>query len=280
MSERRAGILHGEHLLLGASFSPSERTGMLRVDEYAAEGALNTREALLADLTGCAYLLVSGANAPVFSELAFAGDVLGVGDARFEAALTGDGSLLGAPLVLRTGDHETVMVDATRVHESVGAWIEFLAQAKDTRGNEAFPEVEVEDASEMLVPLLLLGDLSGEVLLDYLHNGDELPKPGTTRQLRLDAITCVVTSLALPQGTPAFLLLVPPGSARVLWRSLLSFTEVTPTGHRALSSLLSRILPWASVLDGSGPVRVPREQLEKWGIVRGGAEFVGGRALA
>lgn len=280
MSERRAGILHGEHLLLGASFSPSERTGMLRVDEYAAEGALNTREALLADLTGCAYLLVSGANAPVFSELAFAGDVLGVGDARFEAALTGDGSLLGAPLVLRTGDHETVMVDATRVHESVGAWIEFLAQARDARGNEAFPEVEVEDASEMLVPLLLLGDLSGEVLLDYLHNGDELPKPGTTRQLRLDAITCVVTSLDLPQGTPAFLLLVPPGSARVLWRSLLSFTEVTPTGHRALSSLLSRILPWASVLDGSGPVWVPREQLEKWGIVRGGAEFVGGRALA
>lgn len=280
MSERRAGILHGEHLLLGASFSPSERTGMLRVDEYAAEGALNTREALLADLTGCAYLLVSGSNAPAFSELAFAGDVLGVGDARFEAALTGDGSLLGAPLVLRTGDHETVVIDATRVHESVGAWIEFLARAKDARGNEAFPEVEVEDASEMLVPLLLLGDLSGEVLLDYLHNGDGLPEPGVTRQLRLDAITCVVTRLDLPQGTPAFLLLVPPGSARVLWRSLLSFTEVTPVGHRALSSLLSRILPWASVLDGSGPVRVPREQLEEWGIVREGAEFVGGRALA
>lgn len=131
----------------------------------------------------------------------------------------------------------------------------------------------------MLVPLLLLGELSGEVLLDYLHNGDELPEPGTTRQLRLDAITCAVTSLDLPQETPAFHLLVPPGSARVLWRSLLSFTEVTPVGHRALSSLLSRILPWASVLDGSGPARVSREQLEDWGIVRGGVDFVGGRGL-
>lgn len=253
---------------------------MLRVDEYAAEGALNTREALLADLTGCTYLLVSGANAPAFSELALAGDALGVGDARFEAVLTGDGALLGAPLAIRTGDHETVVIDSTRVHESVGAWVEYLAQARDARGIEAFPEVEVEDASEMLVPLLLLGELAREVLLDYLHNGDELPEPGTTRQLRLDAITCVVTSLDLPQETPAFLLLVPPGSARILWRSLLSFTEVTPVGHRALSSLLSRILPWGSVLDGSGPARVSREQLEDWGIVREGADFVGGRGLA
>ena len=280
MSERRAGILHGEHLLLGASFSPSERTGMLRVDEYAAEGSLNTREALLADLTGCAYLLASGANAPAFSELAFAGDVLGVGDARFEAALTGDGSLLGAPLVLRTGDHETVVIDATRVHESVGAWVEFLARAKDARGNEAFPEVEVEDASEMLVPLLLGGNLAPEVLRDYLHDGEDLPYPGTVKQLRLDAIPCVVAAIEGRGAAPAYLLLVPPASARVLWRSLLSFSEVSPIGHRALESLLAKALPWAARLDGTGPVKLSREELEGWGILREEADFVGGRALA
>lgn len=279
MSERKPGILHGEHLLLGANFSPSERTGILGVSEYASEGALSTREALLADLTGCEYLLISGNGGFDLASIAFGGKILEVGEADFEAVLTGDGSLLGAPLALRTGDHEVVVIDATQTREAVAAWIEFLAQARDAQGSEAFPEVQVEDASDMLVPLLLGGDLAEEVLLDYLHDGERPPEPGAVRQLRLDAISCVVCHVSSPAGTPAYLLLVPPASARVLWRSLLSFTEVSPIGHRALRSLLSRELPWASELDGSGPVRVSREALEGWGILRGGAGFVGARSL-
>ena len=280
VSERRTGVLQGEHLLLGASFQPSEGTGLLGVSSYAAEGALDTSEALLADLTGCAYLLVSGADAEAFSALALCGRRLEVGECGFEATLTGDGALLGAPLALRTGDHETVVVDATRAREAVAAWLAFLSHARSAEGGEAFPQVEVEDASEMLVPLLLGGNLAPEVLRDYLHDGEDLPDPGTVKQLRLDAIPCVVAAIEGRGAAPAYLLLVPPASARVLWRSLLSFSEVSPIGHRALESLLAKALPWAARLDGTGPVKLSREELEGWGILREEADFVGGRALA
>lgn len=280
MSEARTGVLHEEHALLGASFEPSETTGLLAVRSYAREavGAPAAGEARITDLTGATYLLVSGSDAESLAFAAFAGTPLSVGECAFSAALSGDGSLLSTPLVARCGDTEFVVIDPSSRGEALSAWTGLLARA-ESDGVRAFPLVSTCDASEMLVPLALCGPAAEFVLSDYLHDAS-FPAPGQVRQLRLDAIDVVVVRPGAPLAQDVVILLVPPARARVLWRSLLSFTEVSPVGVPALAGLLADALPWGRLLAGTGPERVGRDLLARWGLVRDGSDFVGGRVLA
>lgn len=280
MSETRAGVLHEEHALLGASFVPSETTGLLAVRSYAREavGAPAAGEARLTDLTGATYLLVSGSDAEPLAYATFAGKPLPVGECSFSATLSGDGSLLSMPLVARCGDTEFVVIDPSPRGEALAAWTGLLAHA-ESDGARAFPLVSICDASEMLVPLALCGPAAEHVLSDYLHDAS-LPTPGQVRQLRLDAIDVVVVRPGAPLAQDIVVVLVPPARARVLWRSLLSFTEVSPVGVPAFAGLLAGALPWGELLVGAGPERVSRDRLVRWGLVRDGGDFVGGRALA
>lgn len=279
MSVARAGVLHEEHVLLGAELAASDHAGVLCVRSYARESA-GEGATVLADLTGAVYLLVSGADAPAFCSATFAGARLGVGETAVEAALSGTGELISAPLLVRTGDLEYVVVDLGPRQEALAAWVDLLAGA-GRDGRRAFPELDVTDASGMLVPLLLSGPAAEHVLGDYLHNGEALPAAGTVAQLRLDAISTVVAHVAVPFAPPTYLVLVPVSAARILWRSLLSFTEVTPVGHDRLRAAVARICPWFAGASEDGPVRASRAELETWGLVRGGADpdFVGGRSL-
>ena len=188
MSDARTGVLHEEHALLGASFEPSETTGLLAVRSYAREAACAPAagEARLTDLTGATYLLVSGSDAEPLAYAAFAGAPLPVGECAFSATLSGDGSLLSMPLVARCGDTEFVVIDPSPRGEALAAWTGLLARA-ESDGVRAFPLVSICDASEMLVPLALCGPAAEHVLSDYLHDAS-LPAPGQVRQLRLDAI--------------------------------------------------------------------------------------------
>lgn len=280
MSEVRTSVLHEEHVLLGASFAPSESTGLLSVSSYAGEkyGLPAADEALLADLTGTAYLLVSGAGAEALATAALAGRRLAVGECAFSGALAGDGALLAAPLVARCGDTEYVVLDPSPRGEALGAWLGLLARA-ESDGARAFEDVTVRDASDLLVPLLLAGPAAKNVLSDYLH-GAVPPEPGQVRQLRLDAIDAVVARPGAPLAQDALVVLVPPARARVLWRSLLSFTEVSPVGAPAVAALLAEGLPWGALLRRTGPERLGRTALCGWGLVRDGDGFVGARALA
>lgn len=278
MSSPRMGTLHAEHVLLGARFASAEDSSeYLRVDSYPAEKAEGAG-AYLVDLTGSTYLLASGPDAAAFSSAALAGRRLAVGKVGFEAVLNGAGGLVGAPLCLRTGDEEYVICDASREAASVAAWLRFLSGAS-TSTEPAFPELSFDHADTMLVPLLLFGPIAPRVLADYLHN-EALPPAGTVRQLHLDAIGCLVAQLPATSLSPALLLLVPPAAARVLWRSLLSFTEVEPIGHAALGRRLQDDLPWEERLGKAAPAAVSYDELSAWGIVRSELDFVGARGLA
>lgn len=281
MSAPRPGVLHGEHVLLGASFEPSETTGLLAVSSYAAEkcGAPAPGEALLADLTGTTYLLVSGRGAEALACSEFAGRPLAVGECALSAALAGDGALIAAPLLARCGDTEYVVFDPTPRGDALAAWTGLLARA-ESAGVRAFDDVSVCDASEMLVPLALAGPAAEAVLSDYLADGDSLPRAGQVRQVRLDAIGVVAVRLGRPLTQDVLLLLVPPARARVLWRSLLSFTEVSPVGAAALTNALTEGLAWRDLLDRVGPEPIRRAVLAEWGLVRAGSDYVGGRALS
>lgn len=280
MSAPSMGVLHGEHVLLGASFHDSGTNAPLGVSEYAREKCPDWPGdgASLTDLTGSTYLLVSGEAASSFASVSLAGKTLGVGEGSFEAVLSGSGELLSVPLALRCGDSEFVIVDPSERGAALEGWLGFLRSAGE--GDSApFASVSVEDASMMLVPLLLAGGAAPAVLGDYLHDGDRLPEPGAVRQLRLDSFVCIVSGVPLPGDVPAYLALVPVAAARPIWRSLLSFTEVSPVGIHALRRRLGETLPWGGALESTGPARVAREELEGWGILRPGSDFIGARGL-
>lgn len=279
MSAGRVGVLHEEHLLLGARIAETD-LGIAEVAAYPGEkdpDAALDEGALLADLTGSAYLLVSGPGAPALAHAALCGRALAVGEAAFEGCLSGDGGLVSVLLALRTGDSEHVLVDPSPRGAVLAGWLGFLA-GLEAEGARAFPDARVEDASEMLVALALAGRAAEAVLSDYART-EPLPRQGEVAPVHLDAIPALVARLPGEPGAPAFLVLAPSASARVLWRSLLSFNEVAPVGHEALRSLCARRLPWGAALARPGRERVGRATLERWGVVRDEGDFVGARAL-
>ena len=182
MNEPSPGVLHAEHVLLGAEFVPSPCTGAPCVSAYARETA-EPVGAVLADLTGATYLLASGSDADACIAASLAGRRLAVGEVAYEATLTGTGALVSVPLLARTGDHEFVVVDAGPRGGSLSAWLEFLAHASSEEA-PAFPDLGLEDASDMLVPLLLAGPAAG--------------RPGSCRG---SPATCAGRSAACPPPT-------------------------------------------------------------------------------
>lgn len=281
MSETpRSSVLEPEHALLGALMGDGD--GIAPVLSYPSEqaGHVGAEGAALADLSGSCYLLVSGPESGLLASSALAGKPLGVGEVAFEAALSGDGGLVSVPLALRTGDSEFVLIDLSSRAPLLEAWLGFLSSVEQG-GERPFGEVAVEDASEMLVPLLLAGPAADRVLGDYVSSPDDLPGPGSVRNVSLDRISCLVACAPVAGRAvgPCYLVFVPSVAARVLWRSLLSFSEVDPIGTVRAGRLLLGGAPWASALESEDAVRVSRGELMSWGLLRDSNDFVGSRGI-
>ena len=282
MSGATGGALLTEHVLLGASFFEADG-GPSRVERYAGEKdapfADPGVDALLCDLTGATYLLVSDPCGTGLPEAALARQPLAVGECGFSAALAGDGRLLSAPLVLRTGDAEHVLIDASGHGAPLEAWLGFL-RSVEAGGVAPYEQASVERADEMLVPLLLAGAGVRAVLADYVSAPDELPEAGTVRQVALDKISTLVARVPLPsEDQLAYVVFVPVPYARILWRSLLSFVRVSPIGHRALRQLVAETLPWEGCVGPEAQRQATGELLRAWGLARAEGGFVGARAV-
>ena len=108
-------------------------------------------------------------------------------------------------------------------------------------------------------------------------------RPATARvaQIKLDSILCVVAAAPLPHaGVDAFLVFVSPAQATILWRSFLSFQEVSPAGTVILDQLVRQGLPWGEDASSLGRVEPSQETLSGWGLLRPGSDFIGARALS
>ena len=244
----------------------------------ATLGSPSTDGALLCDLTGHGSLLMSGPSSPQFVAAAFAGRLLAIGEVSLEAVLTGDGALVSVALLARTGDAEYACWDLTGTGDALHAWLSFLSNVEQG-GSRVFPELSIEDASEALVPLLLWGNYASTVLSDYTAN-QAIPAAGTIASLNLDAIGCLVAAPRLG-AEPAFLVLVPPRYARVLWRSFLSFPAVMPVGKLDLVSYVASLYPQLGDLSVSGQrVVVSGAALAEAGLIREERNFVGARGLS
>ena len=175
---------------------------------------------------------------------------------------------------MRTGTNEYCFIDFAATNDACMEWIMALSQMK--QGSERiFPDVSFEDASDMLVPLLLRGPESRRVLSDYLSPDASLPMPGEVRSLSLDRIQALVASLNGLEDT--FIVLVPPARSRVLWRSFLSFACVEPMGFVSLKRLFEQVLPWYGLLSSEEPAH--ERDLSNYGLIRPNGQFVGMRGL-
>ena len=282
MSSQTFGPLYREHLLLNAVFEDPEDGNPPRPATYPGSMPLSfVREgAFLVDLTGATYALLHGAPASQLAGAAFCGRTLGVGECAFEPSLTGDASVNAIPLCLRTGDSEYVLLDPTDRGETLVASLGFLANLEPD-GCAPYAGTEVESAQGMLVPLLLCGAKARDVLADYVKSPSDLPRPGRVTQIKLDSILCVVAAAPLPHaGVDAFLVFVSPAQATILWRSFLSFQEVSPAGTVILDQLVRQGLPWGEAASSLGRVEPGQEALSGWGLLRPGSDFIGARAFS
>lgn len=274
------GPLYEEHLLLGATFERTE-LGALRTLAYgASEPVAETLKdgTLLADASGMRMLLASGDPVTAFGEAAFAAEPLAVGRAGFSPAFLGDGAVASIPLEARTGDHELLAFDASPRAGVLSAWLTFVA-AIEQGGFRPYEGLEVEDVSHDLVPLVLWGNDAPRVLGDYVGGAGALPRAGRVANLMLDGHIPVVACAVELGGAPLYVMLVPPDFARVLWRSLLSFRGVRPTGLAELWDAARERVPWLEAMQKPDRVRLDRADLLEWGLIRPSADFIGGRAL-
>ena len=269
-------LLYDEHLLLGASMAELWDTELLVPMGYpdSAVIAIGAGATLLCDLSGLPYALLSGSEAREVAEMTFAGKTLSVGESAFESVFFGDGTLVGVPFVMRTGEHEYCMLDLTASSDACVEWALALTLFEQG-GSRIFPGTSLEDATDFLVPFMLWGADAKAVLGDYLNGSGTLPLPGVVKSLNLDRIPVLAAGVEGLQD--AFIVLVPTAAARILWRSLLSFPSVSPAGHADIARELKAHLGWQGILDGSAKASV--SSLSAHNLVRSDGQFVGMRGL-
>ncbi len=269
-------VLYEEHALLGARFGRN-----LEVVTYAGGDIESASEASFAGATLCDVSfvhmsLLCGNASSAFVDAAFAGRSLSIGECAFEAVLTGDGCVASIPLLMRTGTYEYVVVDGSPRAEVLDGWMSFLSSVEQN-GDAPFDGMTQEDVSQTHVALVLSGAGAKAILGDYTDEGS-LPACGLVRSCNLDRIPCIVSGVPGIE-VPTFLVLVPPRLATVLWRSLLSFTQVVPVGVEALGDGFKRWLPWIECLGEDGRILIHAKELERNGLIRESLDFVGARGL-
>jgi len=276
MSEQKRSILHTELEYLGAQFSTSTE-GFNLAQSFYGEKPLEEalKDCALIDLSGIGYTLVSGTSSQNFVEAVFAGKQLEVGEASFECALTGDGSLSSIGLLARSGQNEYVVLDASERSLVLEEWLSIIASVEQN-GVAPYAEVSLEDATPLLTPLLLAGKKAKKVLMDYLGE-QQLPEDSKLCNLMLDQTIPALVANVSTKKVPAYLVMVPPVHTVILFRSLLSFEMVHPLGHKQLIEGLKTYLPWFSELASNTKVVVAKDKLEGWGLLRASDDFIGAR---
>ena len=276
MSEQKRSILHTELEYLGAQFSTSTE-GFNLAQSFYGEKPLEEalKDCALIDLSGIGYTLVSGTSSQNFVEAVFAGKQLEVGEASFECALTGDGSLSSIGLLARSGQNEYVVLDASERSLVLDEWLSIIASVEQN-GVAPYAEVSLEDATPLLTPLLLAGKKAKKVLMDYLGE-QRLPEDSKLCNLMLDQTIPALVANVSTKKVPAYLVMVPPIHTVILFRSLLSFETVHPLGHKQLFEGLKTYLPWFSELASNTKVVVAKDKLEGWGLLRASDDFIGAR---
>lgn len=280
MAEKRTSTtatpLTEEHGFLQAELEP-DANGVLTPAYYgdaAGEPEAFSQGCALADVSGTVGTVVEGADAAAFVSMAFAGPVPAPGQLVESVALRGDGTVVSPALVACLGDYYGFWAPAETAQQ-LADWLEGVA-AIEQAGTKAFSDVKLERAAAT-VTLLLAGPDSERVLSDYLAPGASLPPVGAIANVALDRIPVVCGRIAV-NGRAWTLLWVPEARARVLWRSLLSFEQVTPVGTSAVWGQIEEAAPGiGDLLDDPESAPLPAD-CGLAGLLRASG-YIGARAL-
>ena len=111
-----------EHAYLGAAFDDGRVVSYLNeaTPAQALEGAA------LVDLSGNLCRFISGDGAQSYVEALCAAERLDAGSCSFSAVLSGDGALVSAPILVRGGEHEYMLVDMGPRREVLAGWADFV----------------------------------------------------------------------------------------------------------------------------------------------------------
>lgn len=264
-------VLYYEHLSLGARFKDGLVAG------YACDEETQQADVLLADMSHVCLTLLSGKSAQDFAEATFAGKKLLVGECSFEAVLTGDGNVSSIPMLARTGNSEYLCADASPRAEILNAWLSFIKSASRD-GFCPYAGLNLEDVTGSHVVLGLSGRRARDVLLDYTSK-ESLPMPGQVNSCMLDRIPCVVVCIPTNECC-SYMLFVPPQFAVVLWRSLLSFTFVSPACSEDFVLRVSNEIDSLDALNSTDTISISKRDLARNGLVRPENDYIGSHGLA
>ena len=273
--------LLNEHMLLGAILENGEKGFASKAVVYGDGTA--ERDALrdgcgVADLSYLRMMLIGGDAAEPFFSATVACELPAVGECRFGAILAGDAAVIATPLVVRTGDHEFLLLEGQDRWPAMDAWLRWVADLEQD-GVRPYAGVSVSEVTGSLVPLLLHGPTAGEVLGDYLKGNGGLPQGGICSQALLDERIPAIIVCPGFSKEPSYLAFVPNKNAVVIWRSLMSFGSVAPVGSSAVEGLAGRTLGWARLMRGADRVTLPTEALYRWDLARKSGGFIGARSL-
>ena len=277
-TQKGAEALLEEHRLLCAQFDEQGRPARYASGEFSEDDFGSAT--ILCDLSHMLTLVFGGIVGESYASAVFAGEKLSPGRCSFEAVLTGDGSLASCPFLMRTGAREYVVCDASPRGDILSGWMSFVS-AIEQQGYAPYTDLDMDDATGTHCVMLLAGAAANKVLGDYLSQGVALPAEGNVVSCDLDAFPCVVSHVPQIKGhVSTYLIFVPPACAVPLWRSFLSFPEVTPVGTDGFRKFMGTVLPWTRMLDSQDAVRADARTLAKDGLLRKEQDFIGARGIA
>ncbi len=272
-------VLEGEHLLLGGSMEPDAqgRPEAAWYGDGAGEPAAFREGCALADVGSLVATCISGDAADAFVSAVFTCYVPAPGRLAGALSLMGDGRVVAPVILAGLAPTEFCVWCPAELAAGLGEWMRGIA-AVESGGVAPYSSVEFSHGAPLSTTLMLAGPEAAVVLGDYLSEGASLPGPGTLANVRLDAIDTVVMRPEVGSFSP-YLVVVPDASARVLWRSLLSFQSVAPVGTSAVWGRVAEEAPGlVDFLDDPIGRRLPAD-LGLQGLLRPGDDFIGARAL-
>lgn len=279
---RAHSCLFEEHLLLGAQFETDEE-GRERVASYPfAHAEFQVDRTYLMDMEGHPFAYAHGQLASSFISCVSASALPDVDSIRPSLLLSGTGGVLSLPFIARAAADEYVIFDYSSRADTTFSWLSFV-QAIEEGGSHPFQALQLEHEIPDLIPLGLVGTGAAAIIQDYLGSHEQAPFSLTLKSYRFDG---TIPVLVFSFSSACYLLFVPRARARILWRSLLSHTELAPTAPKNFKRVLAQVCPRLARMDAAPDLddlssipELSTAALRADQLIRNDTNFIGARSL-
>jgi aminomethyltransferase len=228
--ELKRTALYHEHLTLGARMVPF--AGWEMPVQYA--GIIEEHRAVrcsagVFDVGHMAEFRVFGFGAFGFLQGVLTNDLSRIselGRAQYTLMLDDEGHIIDDLIVYHSGDLEYLIIANASNYETDFAWLNSHAPA----------EVELVDESSRTSLIALQGPAALRIVGELAGEGWEAPSRFTLSEATLDTISALVARTGYT-GEDGVEILTSTSTAPELWRTILSFAEVSPVGLGARDTL-------------------------------------------